>query len=132
MPFTEFPISTVEDDLEMLGRIGRDNLRICLDTGHAAIFKGKDVASAVRMIGDKLKAVHIHDNMGKEDEHLIPGDGIIDWNAFADALREIGYTGVISLETSPKHKNHPKEKWEERELALKKIVDGIAEKASKK
>jgi sugar phosphate isomerase/epimerase len=84
------------------------------------------------MIGDKLKAVHIHDNMGKEDEHLIPGDGIIDWNAFADALREIGYTGVISLETSPKHKNHPKEKWEERELALKKIVDGIAEKASKK
>jgi len=72
--------------------------------------------------------VHIHDNMGREDEHLIPGDGIVDWEDFAVALREIGYDKVVSLETSAKHKLHPEYEWEERETALAKIAKRIAMK----
>lgn len=129
MPFPVFPITTVEDDLEMLHRLGRDNLRICLDTGHAAIFKKSNVAEAVRQIGDLLEAVHIHDNMGLVDEHLIPGDGIIDWDEFAAALKEVGFNKVISLETSAKHGKHPKEEWEQRELNLAAIAKDLAAKA---
>ena len=129
MPFPDFPISTVGHDLEMLRRLGRDNLKICLDTGHAAIFFGSDVASAVRELGDRLEALHIHDNMGESDEHLIPGDGIIDWDGVTKALKEIGYKGVISLETSPKHTQNPREKWEERELYLVGIAKRLAKAA---
>ena len=129
MPFPVFPIATVEHCMDMLDRLGRDNLRICIDTGHAAIFKGSDVASAVRLVGDRLEAVHIHDNMGKEDEHLIPGDGIINWDDFAAALKEIGFGKVISLETSPKHGKYPREEWEAREIALVNIAKNLAEKA---
>ena len=129
MPFTVFPIATVDHCLEMLNRLGRDNLKICLDTGHAAIFEGSDLSGLVRKIGSRLEAVHIHDNMGKEDEHLIPGDGIIDWDAFTGALKEIGFNKVFSLETSPKHRQYPKEAWEERELALAKLALSLAEKA---
>ena len=51
MPFTEFPISTVEHCISMVDKLGRDNLRICLDTGHAAIFEKADVARAVKTVG---------------------------------------------------------------------------------
>lgn len=129
MPFPLFPITTVEHCIEMVDKLGRDNLKICLDTGHAAIFTGADVASAVKKIGQRLEAVHIHDNMGKNDEHLIPGDGIVDWDEFAKALKEIGFDKVISLETSPKHTQHPKEVWEARERALVAIAIDLAEKA---
>lgn len=129
MPFPVFPIATVDHCIEMLDRLGRDNLRICLDTGHAAIFEGSDLSRAVRKLGSRLEAVHIHDNMGKIDEHLIPGEGIIDWDGFASALCEIGFDGVVSLETSPKHRQHPECEWEQRELALVKIATNLAKKA---
>lgn len=129
MPFPDFPIATVEHCIEMLDRLKRDNLKICIDTGHAAIFKGSDVASAVRLAGDRLEAVHIHDNMGDRDDHLIPGDGIIDWDGLAAALKEIGFDKVISLETSPKHTKYPKEEWEAREINLVNIAKDLATKA---
>ena len=129
LPFPKYPLTTVEQVCEIVDKLKRDNLKVCLDTGHAAIFFGSDVGSAVRYIGKRLEAVHIHDNMGKQDEHLIPGDGIIDWDGFTAALKEIGYTGVISLETSPKHTQHPESEWEERELALSNLARDFANRS---
>lgn len=129
LPFPVYPLASVEAVCELVDKLERDNLKICLDTGHAAIFFGSDIAPAVRYIGKRLEAVHIHDNMGKEDEHLIPGDGIIDWDGFAAALKEIGFDKVVSLETSPKHTKHKKEEWEAREIALVNIAKDIATKA---
>lgn len=131
LPFPDYPLTTVEQVCRLVDALDRENLKICLDTGHAAIFFGKDVGDAVRIVDDKLEAVHIHDNMGKIDEHLIPGDGIIDWDGFASALREIGYNKVISLETSAKHSLYPESVWNEREIMLADIARNIAEKASK-
>lgn len=129
LPFPLYPLTTVEQVCAIVDKLDRENLKVCLDTGHAAIFFGKSVGDAVRYIGQRLEAVHIHDNMGKEDEHLIPGDGIIDWDGFAAALKEIGFSGVISLETSPKHTLNPECEWNEREENLYKIARTLADKA---
>ena len=129
LPFPLYPLTTVEQVCEIVDKLARENLKVCLDTGHAAIFFGSNVGDAVRYIGNRLEAVHIHDNMGKEDEHLIPGDGIIDWDGFAAALKEIGFSGVISLETSPKHTLNPECEWNEREENLYKIARTLADKA---
>ena len=129
MPFPVFPIATAEHCVKMVDKLNRDNLKICLDTGHAAIFEGADVANAVRTIGHRLEAVHIHDNRGEKDEHLYPGCGIIDWDGFALALKEIGFNKVISLETDPSDCKYPEEEWEQRELGLAEIAKNIAEKA---
>ena len=129
MPFKDFPIATVDHCIEMLKRVKRDNLKICLDTGHAAIFEGSDLSAAIKRVGNRLEAVHIHDNMGKDDEHLVPGSGIIDWDSFAGALKDIGFGGVISLETDPQHSKYPKSEWKQRELSLVKTVTDIAKKA---
>lgn len=130
MPFRDFPIATPEHVRDTVDRLGKDNLKVCLDTGHAAIFSA-DVAASVRLLSDRLETVHIHDNLGDDDTHLIPGDGIINWDDFAASLADIGYTGVISLETSPKHREFPSDKWNEREMLLFGIAENIAIKAKK-
>lgn len=127
MPFEQYPLSTVEATCALVDKLNRENLKVCLDTGHAAIFDA-DVAGAVRYVGDRLCAVHIHDNMGDTDSHLIPGDGVIDWDAFSHALGEIGFCGVVSIETSPKHGSFPKEQWHDREVLLSNIAKDIATK----
>ena len=129
LPFKKHPVSSVEAVCDIVDKLNRDNLKICLDTGHAAIFD-PDVAAAVRCIGNRLATLHIHDNMGASDSHLVPGDGIIDWDAFAKVLKDIGYNGVISLETSPKHGNFPKEQWSDREKMLMEKAINIAENAN--
>ncbi len=128
LPFPEYPLTTVEQVCEIVDKLDKDNLKVCLDTGHAAIFFGARVGDAVRYIGKRLEAVHIHDNMGKEDEHLIPGEGIVDWNDFAAALGEIGFDKVVSLETSAKHKLHTESEWDEKERELAEIAKEIAMK----
>ena len=73
--------------------------KICLDTGHCAVF-GESPADAVRLIGKEyLRVLHVHDNDGKNDRHWLPYNGVIDWADFSLALAEIGYEGTLSLET---------------------------------
>ena len=130
LPFPKYPLTTVEQVCEIVDKLDRENLKVCLDTGHAAIFFGSDVGAAVRYIGNRLEAVHVHDNMGEQDEHLIPGDGIVDFDGFCAALKEIGFSGVISLETSAKNTGRPEAEWDSRERRLAAIAKGFAEKAS--
>ena len=99
MPFPLLPITTSKHVADFARKIGSDNFKVCLDTGHCLVC-GEAPADAVRYIGkDLLGAMQVHDNDGKSDKHLIPGEGIADWDDFADALYEIGFDGVFSLET---------------------------------
>ena len=69
----------------------------CLDTGHANC-AGIAAGKFARILGDRLKVLHIHDNMAKSDAHALPFTGTIDWKDFGAALKEIGYSGALSLE----------------------------------
>jgi sugar phosphate isomerase/epimerase len=62
-------------------------LNVCLDLGHAHIHEG--VENAYRMLKSHIRSLHVHDNNGKEDEHLFPGSagGSIDWPRAMQALR---------------------------------------------
>lgn len=72
--------------------------RFCWDTGHEACFTlGRRY---MPLFGKRLSALHIHDNHGEfnKDEHLIPGDGTINFKRVAQSISESGYTGTIMLE----------------------------------
>lgn len=69
----------------------------CLDTGHMNCLL-RSPAEAARMLGSRLKVLHVHDNFDLDDHHLAPTLGWINWRDFAAALKEIGYKGVFSLE----------------------------------
>lgn len=86
--------------LEHLNVVNDDYLIACLDIGHAEM-KGLNT-SAVEMIlalGDKLQALHLHDNDKIHDDHLLPFTMNIDFNQVCKALKEINYSGYFTLET---------------------------------
>ncbi len=72
----------------------------CLDIGHAALVS-EDPAEFIRKMGsNRLKALHVHDVDGWDDSHTIPYQGIINWEKVASALKEIGYEGDFTYETT--------------------------------
>jgi sugar phosphate isomerase/epimerase len=56
-----------------------NGLKLCLDVGHAHLDSG--VSGAFEMMSERLVTTHIHDNHGEKDEHLLPYEGTIDWDA---------------------------------------------------
>jgi sugar phosphate isomerase/epimerase len=50
------------------------------------------------LYGARLAALHLHDNNGRKDSHLLPGLGTIDWQRVSARLKKTGYQGAISLE----------------------------------
>lgn len=71
----------------------------CLDIGHAEM-KGSNT-NAVEMInalGNRLSALHIHDNDRVNDCHQIPFSMNINFDEVVQALKNIGYKGYFTLE----------------------------------
>jgi len=70
------------------------DLRLCFDVGHAHIQDG--VAAGIESMGDLVVTTHVHDNHGESDEHLLPFEGTVDWNAAAKLLSR-GLPAVLEL-----------------------------------
>lgn len=96
----------------------------CYDTGHAHSFgMSPDV-----LIGLKHPplSLHVQDNHGwggerhGKDEHLMPGDGTLDWKRFMEVLHEIGYKGELVLEAHHQSLDAPDE---ERDAILCELYD---------
>jgi sugar phosphate isomerase/epimerase len=72
----------------------RLDLKICFDTGHAHITPG--VQPAFATLKDRVVSTHVHDNAGEKDDHLMPYDGGIDWEAtIRDFLKVEGKLPVL-------------------------------------
>lgn len=76
---------------------GPDRFVACVDTGHAFLM-GQDPAGMIRTLGSRVRALHVADNNGRQDQHNAPGQGKIDWNDVMSALKEIDYRGSFSFE----------------------------------
>ena len=71
---------------------------ICLDTGHLNLCD-RDQVTFIRKAGNRLGALHIADNEGEKDQHMMPyGKGNIKWDLVVKTLREIDYGGLFNLE----------------------------------
>jgi len=42
--------------------------------------------------------VHLHDNDGTKDEHLLPGHGTVDWSSYMVELGRCGYRRPLMFE----------------------------------
>lgn len=64
------------------------NLNVCLDVGHAHM--NESVDTAYKLLRNRIRSTHLHDNNGKEDQHLLPlrnQGGSIDWSHTMGLLR---------------------------------------------
>ena len=69
---------------------------ICLDFGHAHL--AGDVADEIEVSAEHLVTTHVHDNRGREDDHLVPYQGTINWPAALMTMQKIGYEGTYLME----------------------------------
>jgi len=90
---------TPEDFLRLIADHDLAGLGACWDTGHGWI-KGQPPAAACRL-GPHLVTLHIHDNDGRRDQHLLPTRGGATWEPFVPCLRRIGYAGPFMMELVP-------------------------------
>lgn len=89
---------TVDQLLTIIGRIGSRQFGICLDTGHLNLTL-KNHKAFILKAGKKLKALHIADNQGQTDQHLMPfNGGTVDFGEVVEALRQVDYHGLFNLE----------------------------------
>ncbi len=71
---------------------------LCWDTGHEACFmRGIQV---MPLFSQRIVALHMHDNYAlfEGDEHLVPGDGSLDFERIARQLADSPYEGALMLE----------------------------------
>ncbi|MEA4824028.1 MAG: sugar phosphate isomerase/epimerase family protein [Clostridiaceae bacterium] len=103
--------------LALMHDLGSPNFGICLDTGHLNMH-GETQLDFIRACGKYLKALHLADNQGKEDQHMMPfGRGNVDFFSVVRGLREVGYDGLFNYEI-PGENSCPLEvrKWKLRYL----------------
>lgn len=129
-PFTGLEMSRVRQVKKLIRAVNSPYMKACLDTGHANVFHD-DIGEDVRLLGDDLATLHIHDNKGNWDQHLIPYMGTIDWDAFLTALKEIDYKGAFTLETMIS-RAMPQPIQEEMQLSLSKLARRMADTCMKK
>lgn len=82
---------------ELLEKLDHPLFGACWDTGHGhrqGLYQGP----SIRMLGKWLKTLHIQDNNGLHDQHLLPYLGTINWKGVISTLREVGYQGDFTYE----------------------------------
>ncbi len=89
-----------------------ESVGFCLDTGHMMCYNhGRDFLSE---FGERLIYTHINDNIGctypdgkifwLDDAHLLPFDGIQNWEKLTKQFKEVGYSGPLTLELTKNSK----------------------------
>ncbi len=98
-------VETLDDSLEMLDGVGSQHLQMMIDTGHANVTArqlGEDPAAYfkrnVETLGSRLRHVHLSDNFGDLDAHLLPGEGNFDFASAYGVLKAANYQGFLSAE----------------------------------
>jgi sugar phosphate isomerase/epimerase len=81
---------------KIVGALDKDVVGVCIDVSHASLCKELD--KLIKTFNTRIIAVHISDNHGKMDDHLIPGEGMLDFVKIAKKLKEVQFNGVFLQE----------------------------------
>jgi len=101
----------MRDMLWIIGAINSTLVGTCLDTGHA--FLSGDIYRVMYKLSGHLQFLHANDNMGRDDDHLPPGKGKIDWRKLLRELDEVDFRGAMILELMGQPSKDPLEVLQE-------------------
>ena len=96
-------VQTIDDYLRLCGHLSKRTelpLALTIDTGHLAAGEAPPWDTRVIAAGPVLRNVQLDDAATGVHEHLMFGDGDVDFRAIARALTSIGYDGPCSVELS--------------------------------
>ena len=90
-------ITGTESFINFADAVGKDNLMFNLDTANQFYFRDNLMLSLLRL-SNRISYIHISDNRGHKVEHLVPGDGEINWDSFFTALQQINFKGNFGID----------------------------------
>lgn len=92
-----FPLGSTGESLDlMLAEI--EDLNFTLDTGHAHA-NGQNPSDLARRFASRLTEVHLSDNTGSSDDHLVPGEGTANLKSL---MKDVARTDdLVCLELNP-------------------------------
>ena len=115
-------VNHVDGLLYFMDRFKSKNLGICLDTGHLNL-SDRDQVNFIRKAGKYIKALHLADNQGQSDQHLMPyGCGTVDFASVIREMKALNYDGLYNLEI-PGERHAPLEILGYKLDYIKKIMD---------
>jgi sugar phosphate isomerase/epimerase len=90
-------MKTPEDFTKLYKETDLTDIGIVLDVGHANL--EAQIQPFLTQLPDKIWEIHISDNVGETDQHLGIGYGKIDWQDFAQTLKQIAFNGTVIVES---------------------------------
>lgn len=111
-------LRNVENMRVVFDHINSSRLGFCFDSGHQN-YRSKNI-DLLSMYGDRLMAIHLHDNDESDDQHRMPFDGNINWGIVMKKLNYIYYKGPTALEITNMGYEHIKEPGEFLAIALER------------
>jgi len=93
-------IDTLERYDELRRRIDHPRLKLTLDIGHLHCQGETPIGAKIESRGAELANVHIEDMRAGVHEHLMFGEGEIDFFPVLKSLLRIGYAGCVQVELS--------------------------------
>lgn len=91
-------IDTMASFQELLDQINSPQLLLTLDVGHLHCLGEVPIADVIRDCYHRLANIHIEDMRAGVHEHLMFGEGEMDFPPIVAALREVGYDGPLNVE----------------------------------
>lgn len=94
---------TAETLVEFLELLERENVGVNFDPANMILYNKGNPIEALKKLSDYVIQCHIKDATytkveGEWGEEVATGTGQVDWNAFLDAVEEIGYKGDFFIE----------------------------------
>jgi sugar phosphate isomerase/epimerase len=101
-----YSLVNAEDFVEVFERF--PTLRLTLDTGHGQIESAgrKRTVEFIERFADRIYHVHASDNLGKADDHLPIGAGVIDFQEVVKALKASGYDETVTFEVFSRDRDY--------------------------
>lgn len=95
----EYFLRTGKEIREFVENAGIPRLHINWDTGHGNV-QGVNQYDDIMAMGKELRALHIQDNDGKVDAHLMPLMGTVNFDDVIRGLIDAGFSGDFTFEGS--------------------------------
>lgn len=105
-------IDNAPDLRAMIDYIDHPLCHACWDAGHANL-QEMPQHEGLAILGEHVMAVHVQDNMGDRDAHMMPFFGSLNLDSLIRGLKDIDYKGAFTFEvasmTTPPSKRRPYE-----------------------
>lgn len=94
-----FTYESIEAIMRLLEMYPEDYVGVCYDSGHGNLDSveaaGIDFLDSVK---DRLLVLHLNDNDGTGDQHMVPFDGTVDWDRLCAVIESSVYSKAVSME----------------------------------